>query len=242
MHRLLFALAFVIASFTTSAQGIIPFVGGNLSGYQLKQDDWASSGLPGLNVGAVADGKLFSRFSWQAGLQYSQLGGKLTYTYLGSVAPPSRYPYTSRYQYRVHAVQLPVMLVLKTGDEDHERFFAGIGFYVTENMGGTLNAETTVVDPSGHSTQHTVKENLRFDIADMNPNYIKRFDFGLNFGVGYHMAVGPELYLFYQKGVVDMQPGGLAGKSTTYQLGIAVRYALKWSPKQTHSKKHANHN
>jgi hypothetical protein len=224
MRKILFALAFITTHFTTSAQGIIPFIGGNLSGYQIKQNNYASGGVPGLNIGAIADLRMSSLFSFQPGLQYAMTGGKISITHPGIVAPPTEY------KYRVNSVQLPVMLVLKTGVEDQEHFFAGVGFYVSANLGGQLSAETAFLDPFGNTVKRNYTQNLTFDGIALNS--MQRFDFGLSLGAGYHMAVGPELYFFYQKGTVDMLSQSYVAKSTTYQLGVAARYELKLQKKK----------
>jgi hypothetical protein len=226
MRRTLFGIALIFLHFAAAGQAIIPFAGGNLSWYQVKGDNYSSNPVMGVNAGALADINLSSMFlSLQSGLQYTRTGGEIVLANPGLAAP-------NRILYRVDAIQLPVMLTLKIGDEDGY-YFAGAGFYVTANIGGTRDVKIpVVVDPFGHNHPLHYRESLQFG---------GKFDFGLNTGAGYHFANGLELYAFYQNGSVDIHPfiplsRGYYSDPRTYQAGLTVRYALKPGRKKAKKK------
>jgi hypothetical protein len=133
MKRTLFCIALISLHFAAAGQAIIPFVGGNISS-QASGDYYSSKPVMGFNAGAIADIKLSTMFSWQAGLQYSLSRGKTVLAHPGLAAPAETV-------YRADAIQLPVMLTLKIGEEDDGRFFAGAGFYVAKNIAGTYKGK-----------------------------------------------------------------------------------------------------
>lgn len=228
MKKALFALAFISTNITAPAQTIIPFVGGNMSAYTVKSTDYTSSVLPGFNVGGIADFRLSSRFSLQPGMQYCRTGGKVAISRLGP-------GYNYDFAYRVNALQLPVMLALKIGDEDRGHFIMGAGLYITMNLSGKLDVHEIVIGSGSFVNESNYREDLR--IGSSEEDYVQRFDFGLNTGAGYHFANGLELYGFYQKGTVNILAGYLESGSRSYQAGLAVRYALKLLKQKTGPKK-----
>jgi hypothetical protein len=204
MQKILLGVALTLMNFAAAGQAIIPFVGSNLSWYQVKGDNY-SEPVMGVNAGALADISLSSMFlSLQSGLQYTHTGGMIVLANLSLPAPPNKI------LYRVDAIQLPVMLTLKIGDEDGY-YFAGAGFYVTANIGGTRDVQTSEVDPFGNISPRHYQESVQFS---------GRFDFGLYTGAGYHFAKGLELYAFYQKILSETD-------ARACQAGLAVRYTLK---------------
>jgi hypothetical protein len=217
MKRTLFGIALIFLHFAAAGQAIIPFVGGNLSGYNIKQNNHSSVPVVGINVGAIADIRLSNLFSLQPGLQYSRLGGKINSGLYYIVNSPS----STKYLYGINAVQLPVLLVFKTGDEDGGRFFAGAGFYVTANVSGSADIESF-----GGYFGH-LHSTYSLDFGSEQTYNVPRFDFGFNSGAGYHLANGWELYAFYQKGFVDYFTNSYLTGARTYQAGLSVRYALK---------------
>ncbi|PQJ10122.1 hypothetical protein CJD36_015610 [Flavipsychrobacter stenotrophus] len=173
---------------------------GNTNGYN---DD--GKGRMGFRIGGVVEQPLSQHFYFQPGLLYVRNGYKLDYgatTFIGKIS----------------TLQLPVNIMFKAGKPGGERFFAGVGPYVAFNLAGTIKR-----------TLYGNSETQKFRIGDDTYNDdIKRTDIGIGVNVGYQLVNGLFIRGHYQRGFVNLIPGGNEANSMfSTNAGVSVGYLFE---------------
>lgn len=145
----------------------------------------------------------YQNFALQPALIFSQKGDKLSFReYAASTAygvTTKTVTSTNRYNW----VELPINVVYTLRGDHGLQLLAGP--YVALAVGGTSKGDTSGYNSQGTQQTESFDEPVRFG-AD---SYYRRFDMGLNFGVGYRQ--GPlQVQLSYAVGLLNLHQVNLA--------------------------------
>lgn len=224
MKKMLFASALIITGTPVFAQlKIAPEIGATMYRHTDKisiagQSETKSSDFqPGLRAGAVLDLTLSDHFSVQPGVFYNL---NRTKTESKTEAPGMSSSVKSTVM--LHAVQVPVYAVYKTGDEGSGRFFAGIGGYVSYNIAGTLKTESsTTINGATNGINASTKMKFGNDKIDN----LRPLDYGPSATLGYELANGLYFRGNFNYGLANMLPAGNSDYSTkSMSFGLSVGY------------------
>lgn len=224
MKKLLLASTLLSIGGTASAQlKIAPEIGATMYSHSdkttiLGQSNTKSTDLqPGLRAGAVLDLTLSDHFSLQPGVFYT-----LNRTKSESSSTVGSYTNDSKTSLLLHAVQVPIYAVYKTGEEGSGRFFVGLGGYIAYNFAGTLKNETSTTTPLGTDKKNT-SDKIKFgnDKADQ----LRPLDYGPSAMLGYELANGLYFRGHFNYGLANMLPQGNSDAYTkSMSFGISVGY------------------
>jgi len=116
----------------------------------------------------------------------------------------------------VNTLELPALFTYKFGAPHTNGFFIGLGPYVAINLSGT--EKTTGSYGGGGSSTLLIG-------SDASTDELKRFDFGFGLNAGYGLITGITISAHYQRGIVNLVPGGNS-QNTEYNsnYGIALSY------------------
>ncbi len=185
----------------------------NINGKGSSGDKLENDLLPGFNVGANVEIPVGTDIYFQPGLLFSTKGGKLNT--FGTAATAKLH---------ISYIELPLNLLFKpllgTG-----HMLLGFGPYVAYGIGGK-----GTTDISGVTNDWDVK--FKSDVSDSDPNdvvYLKAFDAGANFIIGYEMASMLSLQLNAQLGLLDIYPNypvtdDTSWKNTGFGLSVGYRF------------------
>ncbi len=201
-----FTLLFVTLVFTFSSFGqwsVGPRLGVNfstLTGKWNSNDDSKSRWITGPVVGAVGNYSFTDMFSLNAELLYITMGEKTIYTYSEESRALNSQTYWEKEKY--HCFQLPILF--RADFLTNSLFFAFFGPYFTYKLGGKWK------DSDGNSGKIKIQEHESRDDGNtwyLDPDYNRRFDFGIYLGAGAGKKLGPgrlEVDLRYGIGLLDL--------------------------------------
>lgn len=167
---------------------------------------------PGLRIGGVADITIADHFSVQPGIFYNLNRTKLQNTTLG-IETVSKYT--------MHAIQVPIYFLYKSGTEGEGRFFAGLGPNITYNIAGNVKSKVTAL---GASVEDDRKLKFGGDASDD----MKPFNVGGSVTAGYELPSGLYFRGSYNMGLMNMLPKGDSDNSLKdMSFGLSVGFFLK---------------
>ncbi|MBF9140632.1 porin family protein [Hymenobacter properus] len=227
----------------TSAQAQVSFgprVGLNVSTLSYDFDtetEPTSKYKAGAQVGVSLNAQ-FGKLSVQPSLLFTMKGNKSEITD-SQTYPSNGQTFTSTYHrnqtFNLNYLELPVNLVYSTnGAEGGFQVFAGP--YVAMGLGGNTKADFTETNSVGGVTQ-TQSGSFDVDVAFVNEKgngdkaYLRRFDAGFNFGIGYKIA-GIQAQAGYGLGLGNLFPNDKNDPKSEDKLHnrgfqIAVSYFLQ---------------
>lgn len=205
-----------------------PEIGLNLSNISSAYNgDHASGGIrAGLKVGGVIDFGFTPHFSLQPGLFYSMKGTHET-SFQSTSNPFTTTTSSSRYDYRISYLEIPVNFQYKFGRPRYGQFFIGAGPYVAFALGGKATDEsgTTVTGNNGGSVSSDRSTTYTLNIGNNATDDVKTVDAGLNFNLGYQFARGLYFRGNAGLGLVNIMPGGDANNYMhNWGFGLSVGY------------------
>lgn len=166
---------------------------------------------PGLRAGAVLDIAISDHFALQPGIFYTLNRTKSEQTaMIGNITASNKNTLT------LHAVQVPVYALYKSGEEGSGRFLAGLGGYIAYNIAGTTKIESS--GPQG-STSLSRKMEFGNDVTDD----LRPLDYGPSAMLGYELSNGLYVRGHFNYGLANLQPKGnsdLSAKSMTFGLSF----------------------
>lgn len=164
----------------------------NINGKDATGDKLENDMSLGFNVGANYEMMVGTDIYFQPGLLFSTKGAKSEEVFLGE---------TFKSKLALSYIELPLNIVFKpllgTG-----HMLLGFGPYVGYGIGGKFTFDT----PST-STEWDVK--FQSEVTDSDPDdvaYVKAFDAGANFIIGYELASMISIQLNAQLGLIDINP------------------------------------
>lgn len=222
MKKNLFVGALMIMSSAAFAQmKIAPEIGATMYNYTSKASvagqsvSSSSDYQPGLRAGAVLDITISDHFSLQPGLFYTLNRTKMESSLdIGGIAT------SSKTTTMLHAAQLPVYAVYKTGEEGSGRFFVGLGGYIAYNIAGTNKIETST-NAGGTATGTSVSQKMKF--GNNADDHLRPLDYGPSAMLGYELSNGLYVRGHFNYGIANLQPQGnsdLSAKSMTFGLSF----------------------
>ena len=149
-------------------------------------DDDSKSGWIATPVfGAVGSYEYTDMISFNAELLFITIGDKTKYLYEGEKSSLSEYDYTLTERY--HYIQFPILAKFSFGSDIS--FYGNVGPYCGYKMGGHYKS-----DENGHITEGRVRfkeDKLEENDWLFDPDYERRFDFGMYIGGGAGRELGP---------------------------------------------------
>ncbi len=183
----------------------------NINGKGSGGDKLENDLLTGFNAGVNAEIPVGTDIYFQPGLLFSTKGGKL-----------NTFSQDATAKLHISYLELPLNLIFKpllgTG-----HMLLGFGPYIAYGIGGKGKTEI-----SGVSSDWDVK--FQTDVAESDPDdvvYLKAFDAGANFIIGYEMANMLSLQLNAQLGLLDIYPNYPVDDETSWKntgFGLSVGY------------------
>jgi hypothetical protein len=173
--------------------------------------------IPAFHGGVIVDIALDEQLSLQPGLFFSQKGSKetiLTFTEGGNQVEVNA---TARLNY----LELPVNLLYKQ-KIGSGKLVAGLGPYVAYGLGGKIKI---TADNGGPDQEIHVKFKNSGEF-NLKESYVKPFDAGANFTVGYELDMGLLFSVNYSLGLVNTSPYKSENEKNRY-LGVSVGYLFK---------------
>ncbi len=189
MKKFLFVITFLFFASTSFGQWSVgPRLGVNfatLTGTWSEHDDSKGGWVVGPVAGAVGSYGFSDMLSLNAELLYVVTGTKTKYTEIGERSTNEDYTVTFNEHYNY--LQMPILVRATFGS--NFAFYANAGPYFAYKIGGKYKAE---------SNGNVTKGKIRFkeDKVEGNdwyfdPEYSRRFDFGIYIGGGAGKKVGP---------------------------------------------------
>ncbi len=160
---------------------------------------------PGYRVGLLIDIPLGSNVYLQPSVTYNWNNIKFTKELDFTTYGINGAAETERY--RLHNIQVPFLITYKSGFENMERFFCGIGPYVSINIGGNYRLRYPVVDSGGRYSFK--KEASEVQIGEKgNNNQFSALDYGLMAQIGYESSVRIYFKGVFSYGLANIAPQG----------------------------------
>lgn len=164
----------------------------NINGKDALGDKLENDLSLGFNLGANYEMMVGTDIYFQPGLLFSTKGAKSEEVFLGE---------TLKSKLALSYIELPLNIVFKpllgTG-----HMLLGFGPYVGYGIGGKFTFDTP-----NTSTEWDVK--FQSEVTDSDPDdvaYVKAFDAGANFIIGYELASMISIQLNAQLGLIDINP------------------------------------
>lgn len=216
MKKMIFLLAVGCAAFTSAnAQWVTagPELGLNFSSLNTRVNGVnADNGTRvGLKVGGVVDIALTPHISIQPGLFYDAMGAHETYTTSNVNEAGVGTVHDTKYDYRIDYLQIPANFVYKFGSPRRGQFFLGAGPYLGFAVGGRVSNSDVVTVHHGNGTVTSASNTTDYNLHignNANTDDVKGVDAGLNFNLGYEMAMGLFFRANASAGLVNIMPGG----------------------------------
>ena len=213
MKKLILCGAIALVSFSASAQkkSDVKFgvrAGLVSSNMVQSQQDNEMAGHHGYNtsfyLGGVVNVPVTSMLSLQPGLTYTSKGHSTNHqrTFGGT-------KYTLNYATRIHYLEIPVNLVAKL-DAGSGKVLIGAGPYLSYALGGNMK-NSSLKNGKTESEEFDLRfgsnneENFRDDKKENHLN--SRFDYGLNFSLGYQFSNRLSLNATYSLGLANLHAG-----------------------------------
>ncbi|MGO4291101.1 porin family protein [Chitinophaga sp. RAB17] len=174
--------------------------------------------IPAFHAGVIVDIALDDQLSLQPGLFFSQKGAKLE-----AVTPDLLdRPVTIKTTTRLNYLELPVNLLYKhqTGSG---KLFAGLGPYFAYGISGKMKMTSPDLATINHEDKVKFKNSTEYSATEI---YVKPFDAGANFTVGYELKMGLQFSVNYSLGLVNTSPYKNEKEKNRY-LGVSVGYLFK---------------
>ncbi|MDB5235762.1 MAG: hypothetical protein JWR44_2755 [Hymenobacter sp.] len=186
--------------------------------------------IVGVQVGVTANIGITDNFSFQPSVLYSQKGAEFNGSQTDTSNPPYKTSVSATAKVKVNYLELPLNFVYTLGGEEGFQLFAGPYLGVGVGGGGSFSGKLESDDPAiiAFGLVNTYPGSLTLEFADkqndnanagnnpgsLNFTYtVRRFDAGLNAGVGYRM--GPfQAQLGYGLGLVNIVPNDTDGNDT----------------------------
>lgn len=196
-----FGLASAQEQQTTTENYLKPKVGikGGINLTNLYVDDVKDENMKvGFNAGVFAKFPITKGFSIQPELLYTSKGSKLTYdNILGS----------GEYRFNLNYVEVPILAV----------------FNLSKNI--NIQAGGYAAYLASANIKKLNSDNETDDIADLNEDNFKRFDYGLVGGLGFdieNFTIGAR----YNYGLNEIGDGGIAGEVTKNSKNSALTFYI----------------
>lgn len=224
MKKNLFVGALMITSSVAFAQmKIAPEIGATMYSHASKlsiagQSVTGTSDLqPGGRVGGVLDITIADHFSLQPGVFYTLNRTKSeSSTTVGSITS------SSKSTTMLHAVQVPVYVLYKSGEEGSGRFFGGIGGFISYNIAGTEKIETSG-SVGGTTAGTSVSNKMKF--GNEAGDNLRPLDYGPSATLGYELGSGLYFRGHFNYGLANILPQGNSDASVkSMTFGISVGY------------------
>lgn len=187
---------------TTTENSLQPKFGvkGGINLSNLYVDDVEDENMKvGVNVGVFAKMPITQGFSIQPELLYSSKGAKLRYNNIFG---------EGEYRFNLNYVELPVLAVFNLGKNFNIHAGPYAALLTSANI-KRLDTENGEID----------------DIADLDTDNFKRFDYGLVGGVGFdieNFTIGAR----YNYGLNEIGDGGVAGEATKDSKNSAFTFYI----------------
>jgi hypothetical protein len=173
--------------------------------YYTPSPDYKASFRAGLNF--AADMK---SISIHAGVFYAAKGYQVSF--MGD-----------RLKLNLHYIDVPVYVNYNIINTGGNKFFAGVGPYISYCAGGKAKLKSTAIDPSV-----TVEDQYTLSIGtDAFSDDIKPLDLGANANLGFISSSGIYVRAQYSLGLANTWPGGDSKNSLkNVAFGVSVGYQI----------------
>jgi len=176
----------------SQAQGVTfaPEIGINLSSQTLKMNGTTLGETimkPGFKIGGVANIPVASEFYIQPGIFFTTKGGEQEVSILGL---------TTNTTTHVNYIEIPINALYRFSFDHAGALFISAGPYA----GYAVNGETRTVAPFIGKVKSDI------DFGNNQNDEMKRFDFGLNAGIGYETPWGIYVRGQYGFGLINISP------------------------------------
>lgn len=208
--------ALILLSSTAFAQvKFAPEVGLNMYNQTLTTTNTSTTGkmLPGLRVGIMADLPITDHFAVQPGLLYNLNRTQTEMSWGNAVSVTANRS--------MHALQIPVYFLYKSGTEGSGRFFGGIGPNFTYALSGNDHTTANVLGLNGDTDR---KMKFGSDSGDD----MKPFNVEGTVTLGYELASGAYIRANYNFGLLNQLPKGDSDNGLkNMSFGVSLGYLLK---------------
>lgn len=223
MKKMFVLLTFLLSLFAANAQVRFGLKAGyNLTEAKMKTDAYHLRGIDyskvsGFHAGVIMDITLGRHFFLQPGLLYTLSG----FDAGGRVPGPLDGPVDVSIKARYHYLELPVNFLYKYS-LGPGKFFAGAGPFLAYGVSGSVNREYDGYTSPEKIVVFLDKQKV-FDGSDEVKQYLRPFNAGIGFTLGYEFNVGILISGNYNLGLTDVEPqSNLSQKSRS--LGISIGY------------------
>jgi hypothetical protein len=226
MKNIFVLAALMLNVFAANAQVRFGLKAGyNLTGVKIETDPYYAYHTRGLNyskvsgfhAGIMVDVAWGEHFSLQPGLLYTLRG----FDAGGQVPGPLDGPVDITQKFRYHYLELPVNFLYKYSFGPG-KLFAGAGPFLSYGIRGRMNEEYDGY-PSPEKTMVFLDKQWSYDAFLANKQYLRPFNAGAVFTVGYEFNAGILISGNYNLGLTDIEPQSrLSQKSRSW--GISIGY------------------
>ncbi|MRG43925.1 outer membrane beta-barrel protein [Chitinophaga sp. SYP-B3965] len=226
MKKMFVLAVFLLNVFAANAQVRFGLKAGyDLTGVKIKTDDYYTyflrslnySKVSGFHAGVIADVAWGEHFSFQPGLLYTLRG----YDAAGVVPGPADGPTDASIKTRYHYLELPANFLYKYS-LGPGKLFAGAGPFLSYGISGRVKAEYEAYDSPERTVVFLDKQG-DYNTAITNRQYLRPFNAGVSFTLGYEFNTGILISGNYNLGMTDVEPeSNLSQKSRSW--GISIGY------------------
>lgn len=172
----------------------------------------------GYNFGVGLDYAFTDMWSFKSGINFTGRGAKYSEEYRG---------YKAEDKYCTHYLEIPLMAAAKFKISDNLKFVVNAGPYLAFGLGGKDKWEVT------YSGDTESGDNKLFKKEDgANEAELKRFDLGLQYGVGLEIGKHYVVNITGQNGFIspfnEKQPDkdgkDVSPKNMTFTIGVGYRF------------------
>lgn len=154
-----------------------------------------SKALPGFTLGVGMDYGFNENWSLQSGLMISSKGFKFK-------------EYIWKDKYRPIYLDIPILAAYKFNISDNTKFVINAGPYLAIGLGG--------------KNKETDEEDIK--LFDKDGYDWKRFDLGIQYGIGLELSDRYLINLTGQNGFISPVDGGDDPKNMTFSIGVGYRF------------------
>ena len=151
--------------------------------------------LPGFNLGVGMDYGFSENWSLQSGLMFSSKGFKVKEG-------------DWKDKYRPIYLDIPILAAYKFNISDNTKFVINAGPYLAIGLGG--------------KNKETDEEDIK--LFDKDGYDWKRFDLGIQYGIGLELSDRYLINLTGQNGFISPEDGGDDPKNMTFTIGVGYRF------------------
>jgi hypothetical protein len=219
MKRFIVLVAVLVTTGNLFAQTIVPHIGFTLSGSSYKPVDFAEKHnqkpVVGFMIGVGYDRFINDRFSIQPEFNFVQKGHISE-----DVAYPDGYEYILKSEYRYNYLEIPVLAKMKFGGVT--KFYITAGPSVGIGLGGKHKFNSTFGGLPAENFDSKIHFSEKPTDYNGNDVYVdKRFDVGVQVGVGALLFGKATLNLRYTQGLTDLHQD-FKSKNSVVQLSAGV--------------------